>query len=114
MFYYLSSYLKDTLFFANVFHYTSVRAIAALLTALFFSLLWGGWFIDSWATYFRSKAREFTPETHKAKDNMPTMGGILILVTVLATCLFWADFRNPLVGIFLIRNLWLWGHWLLG
>ncbi len=101
MFYILSSYLKDTIFFANVFHYISFRAIAALLTALFFALICGGWFISTWARFFRSKSREDTPESHRAKDNMPTMGGIFILLTILFTSLLWADLANPLIWIML-------------
>lgn len=101
MFYYLSQ-LKDTLFFANVFHYTSTRAVGSLLTTLFFALLFGNWFIGIWADFFRSKVREYTPDTHKAKDNLPTMGGIFILVTVLLSTLLWADLGNPLIWIFLL------------
>src|ERR1700733_9338108 len=102
MFYLLSSHFKNTLFFANVFHYTTFRAIAALLTALLIALLWGGWFIRSWSRFFRAKAREFTPESHKAKDNMPTMGGVFILLTVALTALFWANLASPLVWVFLL------------
>jgi phospho-N-acetylmuramoyl-pentapeptide-transferase len=102
MFYILSSRLKDTIFFANVFHYISFRAIAALLTALFFALICGNWFIGTWARSFRSKARADTPDSHRAKDNMPTMGGIFILITVLFTSLMWADLVNPFVWIFLL------------
>ncbi len=102
MFYLLSSQFKNTLFFANVFHYTTFRAIAALLTALFFALIWGGWFIRTWSRFFRAKAREYTPETHKIKDDMPTMGGVFILFTVLITALFWANLANPLVWVFLV------------
>ncbi len=102
MFYHLSGHLKNSLSFINVFHYTSFRAIAALLTALFLALIFGGWFIGTWSGYFRSKAREYTPDSHKAKDDLPTMGGIFILFTVLATALLWADLANPLVWIFLL------------
>ena len=102
MFYFLSYYLKNSFFFANVFHYISFRAIAALLTALFFGLACGGWFINTLAPYLRSRAREYTPENHKAKDNLPTMGGIFILCAVLITCLLWTDLSNPLVWIFLL------------
>lgn len=102
MLYYLSSQLKDTLSVLNVFHYTSFRAMGALLTTLFIALLFGSWFINLWADLFRSKAREYTPETHKAKDNMPTMGGIFILVTVFVSLMIWADLSNPLVWVFLV------------
>ena len=102
MFYFLSYFLKDTLFFANVFHYISFRAIAAFLTALCISLLFGGRFIRTWAVFFKSKVREDTPAQHKAKDNMPTMGGIFIIITVIITCLLWCDLYQPKVWIFLL------------
>lgn len=102
MFYLLADYFKDSFIFANLFHYISFRAMASLLTSLLVALVFGGWFIATWANYVRSKAREFTPDTHKAKDNMPTMGGIFILLTVLVTCLCWSDLSNPLVWIFLL------------
>lgn len=105
MLYFLSGHLKSSFFFANVFHYISFRAIGALLTALMIGLIFGGWFINSWARFFRSKAREDTPESHRAKDNMPTMGGIFILATILATTLIWADLFNPLIGIMLLSLL---------
>lgn len=105
MLYFLSGSLKSSFFFANVFHYISFRAIGALLTALLLGLIFGGWFINNWARFFRSKAREDTPESHRAKDNMPTMGGIFILATILTTTLVWADLYNPLIWVMLLSLL---------
>jgi len=102
MFYFLSYYLKNTLFFANVFHYTSFRAIAALLTALFFSIIAGGWFISKWADFFRSTVREYTPETHKAKNNIPTMGGLIILISSCLSIFLWGNLASPLLWVFLL------------
>lgn len=102
MFYYLSAHLKSTLSFANVFHYTSFRAGGALLTTLFFALLFGNWFIGLWADIFRSKVREHTPDSHQVKNNLPTMGGIFILITVLLSTFLWADFSNRLIWVFLL------------
>jgi phospho-N-acetylmuramoyl-pentapeptide-transferase len=101
MIYYLSHYLKCYYPFFNVLHYVSVRAIASLLTSLCFSLLFGEWFISLSGRLFRSKAREFTPQSHKAKDNMPSMGGIFILLMVLLNALLWCDLTNYYVWIFL-------------
>ena len=67
----------------NVIHYVSFRAIAGFLGSLLFSIIFGQWFINKSQIMFRSKAREYTPENHRKKDNMPTMGGIFILVTFL-------------------------------
>ena len=102
MFYFLSSYLKETLFFAHVFHYISFRAIAALLFTLLGTIILGKKFIELWTPLFRAKAREFTPASHKTKDDLPTMGGVFILCLVVINTLLWADISNWLVWIFIV------------
>ena len=101
MFYHISLHLKHYVHFLNVIHYVSVRAIIGLLSALVFSFLFGGWFINKSKLFFRSKAREWTPETHKHKDNLPTMGGIFILTVVLVNSLLWCNLSQAQVWIFL-------------
>ena len=82
MIYYLSQLLQGYLSGLNMVHYVSFRTIAALLSTLFLSVGFGGSFIARFGHRLRSQAREFTPEGHKKKDNMPTMGGIFILMMV--------------------------------
>jgi phospho-N-acetylmuramoyl-pentapeptide-transferase len=101
MFFYLASVLKHTFSVFNVIHYVSFRALAALLTSLIFSFIFGQWFIGWSQRLFRAKAREWTPASHKAKDDMPTMGGIFILLVVFASCLLWCKLTKPEVWIFL-------------
>jgi phospho-N-acetylmuramoyl-pentapeptide-transferase len=102
MIYHLSYYLKHYWPFFNILHYVSVRAVVSLLSSLVFSLLFGDLFIGLSKRFFRSKAREFTPETHRAKDSMPTMGGVFILATVLINTLLWCDLTRLQVWIFLV------------
>ncbi len=102
MIYHLSYYLKLYWPFFNVGHYVSVRAVASLLSSLGCFLLFGERFIAISQRFFRSKARESTPESHRAKDSMPTMGGLFILAVVLANTLLWCDLANPQVWIFLL------------
>ncbi len=102
MLYHVSLYFKQYWSFLNVFHYVSVRAIASLLSTLVFSLLVGEWFIDKSRIFFRSKARQWTPRHHRQKDNMPTMGGIFILLVVFINVLLWSDLSNRNVWIFLL------------
>lgn len=113
MIYHLSHYLKLYWPFFNVFHYVSVRSVASLLTSLLVSLLLGDGFIRLSQRFFRAKAREFTPESHKSKDSMPTMGGMFILAMVLINTLLWCDLTNPLVWIFLwcIMGFGMLGFW---
>ncbi len=72
-------------------HYVSFRAIASLLSTIGFALFFGDWFISHSQRLFRSKVRNFTPESHKAKDNQPTMGGIFIIMAVVCNILLWCN-----------------------
>jgi len=100
--YHLSFWLKQHLSWANALHYVSMRGICALLTALAQSLFFGGWFIRRSRRFFRSQARVHAPQHHQeSKNDMPTMGGIFILLTVVSSTLLWADLTCPKVWIFL-------------
>ncbi|MBI2775234.1 phospho-N-acetylmuramoyl-pentapeptide-transferase [Candidatus Dependentiae bacterium] len=117
MLYYFSMYFKATSSFWNVLHYVSFRAMAALLTSLCFSFLFGELFIETSKKFFRSKAREWTPERHKEKDDMPTMGGVFILMIVLATVLLWAPIFHYQILIMIFGMLGFgvigaWDDWL--
>jgi len=101
MIYYASHYLQAYCSGFNVVHYVSFRSMAALLSTLFLSISLGGWFIERFGDFLRSQAREWTPENHRAKDNMPTMGGIFILLMVLLNALLWCDLHQSVVWAFL-------------
>ncbi len=101
MIYHIAEYLKPYLSFANVVHYVSFRSIAALLSTLGMSVWWGGWFIETSKQFFRSVSRAYTPAGHRAKDNMPTMGGLLIIAVVLANTLLWCKLSDVKVWLFL-------------
>lgn len=80
----------------NVVRYPSFRALAAGGTALILGLLLYPPFIR-WLKRMQagaSNVREDTPETHKAKAGTPSMGGLLLLVTILSSCLLWGDLSN--------------------
>ncbi len=116
MLYHLALVLKPSLSVFNVVHYVSFRTMAALLTSLLFSFIWGNWFIRQSRLWFRSKAREHAPKTHKAKDGMPTMGGLFILGVVLLSSLLWCNWLKPAVWVFLaclcgFGAIGLWDDW---
>lgn len=80
----------------NVVRYPSFRAIAAGATALIAGLLLYPPFIK-WLKLVQagsSNVREDTPETHQAKSGTPTMGGTLLLVALLISCLLWGDLSD--------------------
>ncbi|MEX0939903.1 MAG: phospho-N-acetylmuramoyl-pentapeptide-transferase [Candidatus Babeliales bacterium] len=101
MIYHIAYYLKSIWSFFNVVHYVSFRAMAALLSSIFFSFLFGQQFIETSKRFFRSKAREWTPSSHRAKDNMPTMGGLFILAIVTLNILLWCNWYKTDIWIFL-------------
>lgn len=78
----------------NVFRYITFRSIYALLTALVISILLGPWVIKQLR---RLKFGQYIQEevsAHKAKAGTPTMGGLLIAVSLVPSVLLWADLTN--------------------
>jgi len=80
----------------NVFRYITVRTALASLTALFLSMALGPWVIRRLRLLQIGQfIREEGPERHQSKDGTPTMGGILIVVSIAVPTLLWANLRNP-------------------
>jgi len=83
----------------NLIRYISFRAGAASATALLIGLLLGPWFI-SWLRAKQGKGQPIRtdgPQSHLAKRGTPTMGGLLILISVATSALLWMDLRNQYV-----------------
>jgi len=83
----------------NLIRYISFRAGAASATALLIGLLLGPKFI-SWLRVRQGKGqpiREDGPQSHLAKRGTPTMGGLLILISVAISVLLWMNIFNPYV-----------------
>jgi len=83
----------------NLIRYISFRAGAASATALMIGLLLGPWFI-SWLRVRQGKGQPIRadgPQSHLAKRGTPTMGGLLIIVSVAVSVLLWMDLTNPYV-----------------
>lgn len=99
MIYHMALYALHFLPFLNVVHYISFRAIAALLTAVTLSLVYGERFILFSQKFFRSQVRAFTPATHESKNDMPTMGGLFMVGVVLVTMSIWGNWYAPLTGL---------------
>src|SRR5512137_1179797 len=83
----------------NVLRYPSFRIVAAGLTALVLGLLLGPWFIERMRRlqYGHSNVREDTPESHQKKTGTPSMGGTLILFSLVVAVLLFGDLRSRLV-----------------
>jgi phospho-N-acetylmuramoyl-pentapeptide-transferase len=84
----------------NVFNYITLRGVLAALTALMISFLVGPWMIRKLTTLkVGQPVRDDGPQTHLVKAGTPTMGGALILASVIVTTLLWADLTNRYVWI---------------
>ena len=100
MLYHLLFPLSDAWSALNVFRYITFRTAGAVVTALLLSLLLGPWFIRTLRRLsVGQNIREVDPESHLVKAGTPTMGGLLILFSVLTATLLWADLSNPFVWL---------------
>ena len=98
MFYLIAKWLEFEGIF-NLFRYQTFRAGAAILTALFIGLLIGPKLIDVLRVR-QGKGqpiREDGPQTHLAKRGTPTMGGLMILISLSLSVLIWMDLSNPFI-----------------
>ena len=87
----------------NVFRYITFRGAYAAITTLLICFLFGGRVIEALRKFKVGQSiRDDGPQTHLAKSGTPTMGGILIIGSVLISMLLWGDIRNHLVWLILI------------
>ncbi len=86
-----------------VFEYITLRAVMACATALLIGLVAGPRVIRKLASLKIGQAiRQNGPQTHLIKTGTPTMGGVLILISIGVSTLLWADWRNRFVWVVLI------------
>lgn len=106
MLYHLLFPLRDMFGVFNVFRYITFRTAGAVVTALLLSLILGPWFIRTLRRLsVGQNIRDVGPESHMVKAGTPTMGGVLILFSLVTATLLWADLTNPLVWVTLIVTL---------
>ena len=90
----------------NVFSYITLRSVLATMTALVISFVIGPRMIRKLTEYkIGQSVRDDGPQTHLIKAGTPTMGGALILVSIIVTTLLWADLRNRFVWVVLLVTL---------
>lgn len=94
----LSDYLMQINSNFAVLQYITVRGIFSILTAMAVSLLIGPWIIRR-LNYHQigQVVRDDGPESHFRKAGTPTMGGVLILVSIAISTLLWSDLSNHYV-----------------
>ena len=102
----LARWLQSLENFFGLFGYLTFRGILAALTSLFLSLWLGPAVIRRLGQLKGGQPiRQDGPQTHFSKAGTPTMGGALILITVLAAVLLWGDLRNKYVWVVLLVML---------
>jgi phospho-N-acetylmuramoyl-pentapeptide-transferase len=90
----------------NVFQYVTFRTAYASITALLLSLVFGGRLIQALRRWnIGQQIREEGPQAHMAKRGTPTMGGVLIVGSVLISTLLWARLTNIYIWTVIIATL---------
>ena len=111
MFYHLLYPLSDLSIFFNVFKYITFRAVGASVTAFLLSLILGPWVIR-WLTKLsvvNAVNREYAEKIHTfyaSKGAVPTMGGILIVGSLLISNLLWGNLSNKFLLLALLVVIW--------
>src|SRR4051812_40643089 len=97
------SYLVKAL---NVFQYVTFRTAYASVTALLISLVFGRRVIQLLRNWnVGQQIREEGPQAHMAKRGTPTMGGVLIIASVIISTLLWARLSSLYVWIVMIATV---------
>ena len=108
MLYHLLFPLHQSYTVLNVFRYVTFRTAGAILTALLISLLFGPALIRKLRELqIGQSIRDDGPAGHLQKAGTPTMGGILILASVLIATLLWANLANRFVWLALFSTVWM-------
>ncbi|MHB8155684.1 MAG: phospho-N-acetylmuramoyl-pentapeptide-transferase [Candidatus Omnitrophota bacterium] len=112
MLYHLLYPLRDFIFAFNVFRYITFRAAMAALTAFVLSLIFGPLLINKLKALkvgekINKADSQKLDDLHHHKQSTPTMGGILILGTVIISTLLWADITYQCIWIVLFSTVWL-------
>ncbi len=90
----------------RIFRYLTFRTVFASLTALLIGLLIGPYVIDRLREFqIGQYIREEGPESHKKKGGTPTMGGVLICISILVPTLLWSDLSVPFVWLVILSTL---------
>lgn len=106
MFYHLLYPLSEWISFFNVFKYITFRTFYGALTA--FLIVY--FLMPPFIRYMKKKqfgqiVREEGPQHHKVKTGTPTMGGVIIIISVVISVLLWCNLTNPFVWLSLFALL---------
>ncbi len=102
----LFEYLAQEYSFFNVFRYLTFRGICGVLTAIVILFVFGPAMIRKLSDYkIEQTVRVEGPPTHFSKVGTPTMGGLLILLSVVVSTLLWGDLFNRYIWAILFTTI---------
>ncbi len=107
MFYYIIKAFAGYVSAFNVFRYITIRSAYALITALLISFIFGPMIIRFLKRIKFSHIRDFVPDSHQLKSGTPSMGGLMIILSVVVSTLIWGDLSSPYTILPLIVVVWL-------
>lgn len=109
MLYYLFEYLEDCCNVpgAGMFNYVTFRAIFAIIVALLVSIWFGKYFIKLLKKYQISETQrdESIDPFNTQKKGVPTMGGIIIIISILVPCLLIGKIKNVYMILMLVTTV---------
>ncbi|MCB0348500.1 MAG: phospho-N-acetylmuramoyl-pentapeptide-transferase [Bdellovibrionales bacterium] len=98
--------LSDDISVLNVFRYISFRTFIAFLSSFLLCWMWGPHFIRRLVSkQIGQVVRDDGPKSHLKKQGTPTMGGGLIVMSMLIPSLLWANWHIPLVWACIVITL---------
>ena len=98
----LSEYLANHYHVFRVFQYLTLRMILSILTALMLALFLGPTIIRRLSAHHIGQVvRDDGPKSHFGKSGTPTMGGVLIILSILISTLLWSDLSNRYIWLVL-------------
>jgi phospho-N-acetylmuramoyl-pentapeptide-transferase len=90
----------------RIFRYLTFRTAFASLTALFTGLIIGPLVINRLRDFqIGQYIREEGPKAHQKKAGTPTMGGVLIVISIVVPTLLWADLTNAFVWLAVLSTM---------
>jgi phospho-N-acetylmuramoyl-pentapeptide-transferase len=108
MFYWLLYPFRESSAFFNLFGYITFRAAGATLTAMLLSFLFGGRIIRYLhAHQIGQEVRSDGPSSHLKKQGTPTMGGLIIIVSLLLPVLLWGRLNSTALLVVLVSTVWM-------
>ena len=89
--------------FFRVFQYLTFRAVMAAMTALVIGIAFGPWVIRKLTELkIGQPVRGYAMETHLSKSGTPTMGGVLILLSIAISTVLWFDWSTRFVWLVML------------